>query len=83
VLDIYPASELPIPGITAELLARRIAVSGGQKVRYVSSFPEAATLAASATQSGDMVLTLGAGSVWQLGPRILEELKSYASANRR
>ena len=82
VLDIYPASEPPIPGITAELLARRIAESGGQKARYVSSFAEAVTLAASAAQSGDMVLTLGAGNVWQLGPRVLEELESAPPRSR-
>ncbi|MGO9518520.1 MAG: UDP-N-acetylmuramate--L-alanine ligase [Candidatus Korobacteraceae bacterium] len=76
VLDIYPASEPPIPGITAELLARRIAAAGGQSAHYVSSFPDAVTLAASIAQSGDMVLTLGAGSVWQLGPRLLEELRT-------
>ncbi len=75
VLDIYAASEPPIPGVTAELLASRVTVAGGQKALYVSSFPEAATLAASAAQPGDMVLTLGAGNVWQVGPRVLEELR--------
>src|SRR5208282_5563560 len=37
LLDIYPASEPPIPGITSELLATRIAKAGGQGARYVSS----------------------------------------------
>ena len=37
VLDIYPASEPPIPGITAELLANRITESGGQEALYVAS----------------------------------------------
>src|SRR5271165_6425692 len=76
VLDIYPASEPPIPGITGELLVRRIAASGGQKARYVSSFGEAATLAASEARPGDMILTLGAGNISQLGPHLLEALES-------
>ncbi len=46
VLDIYPASEPPIPGITAELLANRITEAGGQEALYVPSFAEAAELAA-------------------------------------
>ena len=75
VLDIYAASEPPIPGITAELLARRISESNG-RARYVSSLTEAVTLAAGAAKPGDMVLTLGAGNVWQLAPRLLEELGS-------
>jgi len=79
VLDIYAASEKPIPGITAELLANRITEAGGQEALYVPSFAEAAELAASAAQAGDMVLTLGAGSIWQLGPLVLEHLESRAA----
>jgi UDP-N-acetylmuramate--alanine ligase len=76
VLDIYPASEPPIPGITGELLASRIALSRGKGARYAASSAEAVTLATSAAKPGDMVLTLGAGNVGQLGPRLLEELES-------
>jgi UDP-N-acetylmuramate--alanine ligase len=85
VLDIYAASEKPIVGITAEALARSIsskrgsiAGSGELSVRYVSSFADAANSAAAAAQDGDMILTLGAGSVSQLGPLILEKLKERA-----
>jgi len=78
VLDIYPASEPPIPGITGELLANRITKSGAQEARYVSSFGEAVTLAAGAAKPGDMILTLGAGNISQLGPRLLEALESRA-----
>ena len=74
LLDIYPASEAPIPGITAQVLAERIAASG-RAVQYVSSFPDAAAVAASVAHAGDMVLTLGAGNVSQLGPQILEQLE--------
>jgi UDP-N-acetylmuramate--alanine ligase len=76
VLDIYAASEKPIPGVTAELLAERITESGGQEALYVSSFAEAAELVAAAASAGDMILTLGAGSIWQLGPQLLERLEN-------
>jgi UDP-N-acetylmuramate--alanine ligase len=87
VLDIYAASEKPIEGITAEALARSIsskrgsiAGSGELSVRYVSSFADAANSAAAAARDGDMILTLGAGSVSQLGPLILEKLKEREEA---
>jgi UDP-N-acetylmuramate--alanine ligase len=79
VLDIYPASEPPIPGITSELLANRITEDGGQEALHVASFGEAATLASAAAKSGDMILTLGAGSIWQLGPQVLEQLERRAA----
>jgi UDP-N-acetylmuramate--alanine ligase len=75
VLDIYAASEPPIAGVTGEMLANRITKSGGQEALYVPSFAEATRLATLAAKPGDLVLTLGAGSIWQLGPQILESLK--------
>jgi len=79
VLDIYAASEQPIPGITAELLANRITEAGGQEALYVSSFAEAAELASRAAKPGDMVLTLGAGNISQLGPELLRRLASRST----
>jgi UDP-N-acetylmuramate--alanine ligase len=78
LLDIYPASEKPIEGITAEVLARRIAGAGKRRVEYASSFSDAAATVAALAQPGDMVLTLGAGSVSQLGAMILERLAAVA-----
>jgi UDP-N-acetylmuramate--alanine ligase len=77
VLDVYPASEPPIEGITGEALARRIREEGNRAAEYLGSFGEAATSAAAAAQPGDMILTLGAGSVSQLGLLVLERLKAW------
>jgi len=74
ILDIYAASEAPIAGITGEVLARRITEAGGPQTRYVASFAEAAETVAEEAKEGDMVLTLGAGNVSQVGPMILERL---------
>jgi len=76
LLDIYPASEKPIEGITAEALARRIAGAGNGSVVHAPSFSDAVAAVAAVAQPGDMVLTLGAGSVSQLGAMILEKLES-------
>lgn len=74
ILDIYAASEQPIEGITGETLASHIKKAGGSEARYIPSFAEAAEAMARVAEPGDMVLTLGAGSVSQLGPMILEKL---------
>ena len=74
LLDIYPASEKPIAGITSQALGERISGAGNREVTYAGSFSDAAAAAADRAQPGDMVLTLGAGSVFQLGGMILEKL---------
>ena len=76
ILDIYAASESPIEGITGEVLAQRIEEVGKHEARYASSFGEAAEAVVVEAQEGDMILTLGAGSVSQLGPMILEKLQA-------
>ena len=76
LLDIYPASEQPIEGITAEALASRIAGAGKLGIAYAPSFSEAVATVAALAQPGDMVLTLGAGSVSQLGSMILEKVET-------
>jgi UDP-N-acetylmuramate--alanine ligase len=75
VLDIYAASEKPIEGITGEILAQRIREKSGKGVQYTGSAAEAVAAAAQIASDGDMILTLGAGSVSQFGPMILDKLK--------
>ena len=76
VLDIYAASELPIEGITGKALAQRIREAGEQEAQYAASFAEATEAVIARAHAGDMILTLGAGSVSQLGPIILEKLQA-------
>ena len=78
VLDIYAASESPIEGVTGEELARRISETGQSSVSYLSSFEDAAVAASGRAQPGDMILTMGAGSVSQLAPLLLERLAATA-----
>jgi UDP-N-acetylmuramate--alanine ligase len=83
LLDIYPASEKPIPGITSEALAHRIAQAGKRDVIYVPSFGDAIDEATNTARHGDLILTLGAGSVSQLGPSILEKLEKQSAVAGR
>jgi UDP-N-acetylmuramate--alanine ligase len=83
VLDIYAASEKPIEGVGAEILAQRIRETMTPKaVQYADSFANAVASVAAVAQDGDMILTLGAGSVSQLGPVILERLKEREEAGK-
>jgi UDP-N-acetylmuramate--alanine ligase len=73
VLDIYPAREDPIPGVTSELIieAARAAGADVTPVHAKADVPEAV---AGMAKAGDLVLTMGAGDVTDLGPLILDRL---------
>jgi UDP-N-acetylmuramate--alanine ligase len=77
VLPIYAASEEPIPGITAELLAARIRDTAAA---YEPDFAGAVARVTDLAQPGDLILTLGAGSVSQLGPLVLAALEKQPEA---
>jgi UDP-N-acetylmuramate--alanine ligase len=72
VLPIYAASEDPIPGVTAERLAACIR---GSRVEFAADFAIAVSVVAASAREGDLILTLGAGSVSQLAPQILAMLE--------
>ena len=72
VLPIYAASEEPIEGVTAERLAEKIE---GPKVSYAADFGAAVLAVRIEARDGDLILTLGAGSVSQLAPQILAALE--------
>jgi UDP-N-acetylmuramate--alanine ligase len=75
VLDIYAASEQPIEGVTAEALVERITAFGHRGAHYSKSMNDGVEAVAKIAQPGDAIVTLGAGSVYQTGDRILEQLK--------
>ncbi|HEY3928026.1 MAG TPA: UDP-N-acetylmuramate--L-alanine ligase [Candidatus Koribacter sp.] len=79
LLDIYPANEPPIEGVSTEALARRITELSGKPTFYAKSFQVAAIMASTSAAPGDMILTLGAGNVSQLGPQILERLSAKST----
>ena len=74
VLDIYAASEQPIAGVSGLTLSRKIYCKNGFPAEFAATFAAAVEAVVEQAQPGDMVLTLGAGTVWQLGAQILEKL---------
>ncbi|CNG53572.1 UDP-N-acetylmuramate--L-alanine ligase MurC [Mycobacterium tuberculosis] len=72
VLDVYGAREDPEPGVTGALVAD--AVPAGTETVYAPVRDEVPGIAASLARPGDVVITLGAGDVTQLGPLILDRL---------
>jgi UDP-N-acetylmuramate--alanine ligase len=78
VMDIYAASEKPIEGVTAEALVERIRQFGHRGAEYVGTLDRGIDAIAAAAGEGDVVLTLGAGSVTQAGERILAKLREGA-----
>ncbi|MDT0266299.1 UDP-N-acetylmuramate--L-alanine ligase [Streptomyces sp. DSM 44915] len=73
VLEIYPAREDPIPGVTSELIIDAARRHGAEvtAVRVKDTVPD---LVAGIAGPGDLVLTMGAGDVTELGPLILARL---------
>ncbi len=75
VSDIYAASESPIEGVTAEVLAAKIREYGHRHVDHTGSLEESVTAVVAAAKPGDMILTLGAGSVAKAGESLIKGLK--------
>jgi len=73
--DVYAAGEDPIPGANAEALAEAIRAHGHRDVSVVPR-AELARTARGCVRAGDLVLTLGAGDVTQVGPELLKLLEA-------
>ncbi len=74
VLDIYPAGETSIPGVTSDKLTQAIKNKGHKDVYYTKEPDEVVKRVLEVSRPGDLVLTLGAGNVWKLGEKIVEEI---------
>ena len=75
VSDIYAASENPIEGITAEVLTNRIKSYGHKSAEYIGSIEGSAEILRDTVREGDLVITLGAGTVTRIGDQLLGLLK--------
>ena len=76
VLDIYAASEQPIPGVTGVALVERMRQFGHRGAEYAASGEDGVAAVVKGAAAGDMIVTLGAGSVSALAPVILEKLNA-------
>ena len=80
VTDIYAASEDPIPGISGKMLAETIQRTTGQDVSYMSGFESIKNYLVDHAAAGDLVMTIGAGSINQLGASLVEALEGSHKA---
>jgi UDP-N-acetylmuramate--alanine ligase len=72
--DIYAASEDPIEGVNSRALAEEIERFGHRNVRYIGAIEQGKQALLDAAQPGDLVITLGAGSVWRPGEEFIEAM---------
>jgi UDP-N-acetylmuramate--alanine ligase len=78
VLDIYPASELPIPGVSGQTILDEVRAVEGERIRLMST-PDKFTAhlaVGNFLRPGDLLITLGAGNVHETGTRITADLQA-------
>jgi UDP-N-acetylmuramate--alanine ligase len=75
--DIYAAGEEPIGGVTAEALGQAITERGHRQATYAGDLRSATERLAAEVKPGDVVLTLGAGSVWTAGEELLKRREGW------
>ncbi len=78
--EIYPASEKPIPGITGSRIVEEIAAHGHQDLHFCPTLDDMVDTLTTIVQPGDVVMTLGAGNIYQVGETLLETLRSRRAA---
>jgi len=76
VLDIYAASEPPLPGVSSERLVARMHELGVNPAQYAPSEAKLIEELLRDTQPGDLIMTIGAGSVWKVGEALAKALRA-------
>jgi len=79
VLPIYSAGEKKIEGVEAGALCDGIAAHGHKQVIFIDDFDTAVSRIKDLLVPGDILLTLGAGDVWKVGERVLDELTAQSA----
>ncbi|GAB3940600.1 UDP-N-acetylmuramate--L-alanine ligase [Corynebacterium tapiri] len=74
VLDIFGAREEPVEGVSSRIIIEHMD-QGNTEIRYEPDFSAAPETIASLVRPGDVVLTMGAGTVTMLAPEVLERLR--------
>lgn len=75
ITDVYPASELPIPGVSGETIVAAAKRLGSDHVTSLPNLATAHHTVGNALEPGDLLITLGAGNVHEAGTRIAHDLK--------
>jgi UDP-N-acetylmuramate--alanine ligase len=78
--DVYAAGEAPIEGISSQSLAAALAAGGHPHAEWAGGLEQAGERLAQVVREGDVVLTLGAGSVWLAGEELLRRRRPWTRA---
>ena len=76
VTDIYPAREIPIPGITAELISKTTLEMGHNNVEYIPNKENIPNRLLEIAQPEDIIMTMGAGDIWRQCDKIYKVLNN-------
>jgi len=74
ITDIYPAREEPIPNIDSNLIVNEAKSRGYHNFNYIAEKEEIETSLLQHMQSGDMIITMGAGDIWTVSKNLLDKL---------
>ena len=81
ITDIYPARELPIKGVNGELVYNSARSIGHKNVHYVPNIENIKECLDGLVKSNDMIITIGAGTIWRYGQAYFEHLKNLKDAS--
>ncbi len=80
VTNVYPARETPIAGVSGAMVSNAARKMGHKHVHYVPNLDDLAVHLDNIVQPGDMILTIGAGTIWRYSESYFEHLKSLEAA---
>lgn len=80
--DIYSANELPISGISGKTIFDQVVRANGHScLRYIPDQDSTLEYLTTVIQSGDIIVTMGAGDVWKIGRELLNKLENKFSVH--
>jgi UDP-N-acetylmuramate--alanine ligase len=80
VMDVFSAGELPIPGVSGKTVATAVSARGEvADVEYVPNRHELIENLVATCQSGDLLITQGAGDVTSIGPAFIDAMRERDS----
>ena len=81
ITDIYPAREVPIKGVNGELVYNSAKSIGHKNVHYVPNIENIKECLDGLVKSNDMIITIGAGTIWRYGQAYFEHLNKLMDAS--
>ena len=76
LVDIFPAREDPVEGVTSELISDYARKQGFENIRYIGPIETVVPETKKIARPGDIIITMGAGSITRINPELLEALKN-------